>query len=126
MKNAGLLLIAILLAAVLFPLGVLTTLAVALSRGSLSKVLGYLSVSALSTALAIDIMGNVMCRDLLNRVMRKREGYPFGGQGETISRVLGKNKAADTLTDLGRALANLLNWMDKRHVEESAKPIYLP
>ena len=121
MKNLGLLLVAVMLAILFFPLGFFFTLIEAVNRGSVSKALGYLSNSAVTTALSIDLMGNVVVRDLMNRTLIHSEArYEFGNYRETISSVLGKNKALGTLTDAGRALANFLNWIDPGHVERAA------
>ena len=118
----ALLIIALILATIFFPIGVLFTLIEAARRGSIGKALGYLSNAATTLALSIDLMGNVIVRDLMNRALIKGESrYEFGNYRETISSVLGKNKALGTLTGSGRALANLLNRIDPGHVERAAQ-----
>ena len=118
--NFVLLLVALILAALLFPLGILYTLMRCIVRMSMNKALGYLSNTAFSISLSIDLMGNVICRDLFNFFLIHAGGYPFGNNRETISRVLGLNKRLGALTDLGRALANLLNFIDPNHTERAA------
>lgn len=66
-------------------------------------------------ALSIDQLGNVICSRLFNATL----GNGFGSEDETISSVLGKNKAKNTLTFLGKTLAFILNKIDKKHVEKS-------
>lgn len=118
----GLLLAALVLAVVLGPLGIVGTFVYSVLRLFVNPryVLNYLSQSALSLALSIDLMGNVICKDAFNATMRKQGGYGFGQYNETISSVLGKNKALGTLTDFGRLVANLLNFFDPGHVERAA------
>ena len=70
-------------------------------------------------AILIDQAGNVFMGPFLNDTMQ-REGYEFGHYNETISTVLGINKAMNTLTWFGRLLAAVLNWIDKDHVEKAA------
>lgn len=47
-------------------------------------------------------------------------GYCFGGFGETVSAVLGKNKLTRTLNPKGIWCCRLLNWLDPGHVERAA------
>ncbi len=68
----------------------------------------------LSTAIAIDQMGNTFCAALFNYTLQKN-GYPFGNVDETISGVLGKNKVQGTLTKTGKALDFILESLDPNH-----------
>lgn len=70
-------------------------------------------------AILIDQAGNVMMGPFFNDTLQ-REGYEFGHYSETISKVLGINKALGTLTRAGWVLAGVLNWIDKDHVEKAA------
>lgn len=75
------------------------------------------------TQLAIgqDQYGNVLGQYLFNDVLiTKNSQHKFGNTDETISSVLGKNKAANTLTKLGKGIAAILNFIDKDHVEKAA------
>ena len=121
LTNFLLLITDLLLSVILFPLGLLFTLCFCLFRLSPNKALDYLSKLILSLALNINLMGNVICGDLFNTYLRKTGGYSFGRYNQTISAVLGHNKALGTLTDLGRMLANLLNFIDEEHVEKAIK-----
>ena len=118
--NIGLLVVAVALAIVLLPTGLGYTFWWCILVMSPRKAYGYLSNTALAIATAIDILGNVVCRDLLNDTLITPNGYRFGKQGETISSVLGKNKARRTLTKQGQKLTDALNWLDKKHVEKAA------
>jgi hypothetical protein len=47
------------------------------------------------------------------------DGHRFGDPNETVSHVLGKNKAQNKLYPIGKALAWLLNKIDENHVEKA-------
>jgi len=75
------------------------------------------------TQLAIgqDQYGNVLGQYLFNDVLITKDSqHKFGNTDETISSVLGKNKAANTLTKLGTGVAAILNFIDKDHVEKAS------
>jgi len=107
--NIILLILALLLAVVLFPFGWLHGLIT--FRLSISRLSHYL----LTISLSIDQMGNVILAPLFNRIMIKRNGYKFGDEDETISYVLGRYQITKTLSKLGNLLANLLDWIDPNH-----------
>jgi hypothetical protein len=111
MRGFILLIIALLLAIVLLPVGfafqIITTLFKSVNR--------YLFTIAKS----IDQLGNVVCADLFNTTLIKKNGYKFGHEDVTISHVLGMNKKINTLTFTGKLLANFLNLIDKQHVEKA-------
>ena len=121
MKNALLLLIALALGLVLIPSGILYTVYKAIRRRSWRKILGYLDSSAGVLALAIDHLGNVVCRDLFDDIFRTRQGYAFGNIKETISAVLGRNHLRDTLTAAGELLVAVLDAIDENHVIKAIK-----
>jgi hypothetical protein len=72
-------------------------------------------------AVAIDELGNTVCQDLFNNIMRKRGGYRFGNSNETVSYVLGVLKQEDKLLPIGGFVSWLLNKIDKHHVEDAVK-----
>lgn len=115
MKNLMLLLVAIILALILFPLGFVFTIFEAIRRRKKTKFFTYLSKACREGALAIDRLGNVVCRDMLNAFFIKHGGYYFGRQGETISSALGRNLLRGTLTKAGRLLASILDFIDPNH-----------
>ena len=72
-------------------------------------------------AVSLDVLGNFVCAILFNLTLIKKNesAYRFGKQGETISSVLGKNQAADNLTNAGKILAKILNLIDNNHLSKS-------
>ena len=119
MKNLILLLTALVLSALLLPLGIVFTLVKALCTWNWRKIGGYLANSAGALALAIDHLGNTVCRDLFNSLFLKRGGYGFGNIRETISSALGKNHRQRTLTQAGQWLVWILDVIDPDHVEKA-------
>jgi hypothetical protein len=66
-----------------------------------------------STALNLDIWGNVEFRTFWNNhLIKNKMDHPFGLQGETISSVLGKNILTNNLTNTGKVLVWILT---KKH-----------
>ena len=122
-----LLLVALALALVLLPLGLLRTIGEIWFRfftpsgknSPSKKGLWYLGGIFRSVAIWIDQIGNSVCRDLFNRCLITPEWYKFWKVQETISSVLGKNQETWTLTRLGRAVVWILDWLDKNHCKES-------
>ena len=74
-----------------------------------------------STALSIDIWANREFRTLWNTQLRIDGGYEFGVVGETISSALGKNQRDKTLTNCGKILVAILDFLDKNHCQNSIK-----
>lgn len=67
----------------------------------------------ISTALNLDIWGNVEFRTFWNNhLIKENINNPFGIQGETISSVLGKNIKANNLSKTGKILVFILT---KKH-----------
>lgn len=75
----------------------------------------------LNSALNLDIYGNREFRTLWNTAMKIKGGYNFGKEGETISSALGKNKINNKLSWLGKALAFILDTIDKNHCIKSIR-----
>jgi hypothetical protein len=76
-----------------------------------------LNVYFVEVALVLDEVGNVTMQHLLNDILliKNNKTYLFGNKDETISSVIGKNSLTNTLSPLGRALNNFLNFLDKDH-----------
>ncbi len=110
-----LLIIAILLAVILLPVGWLYSLITL--RLSIKRLGSYFKTIAIS----IDQLGNVVLSNLLNDVLINKNGYQFGDEDETISKVLGINKANNTLLKAGKSISFILNKIDKNHVEKASK-----
>ena len=104
MGKVLLLFIAIVLAAICFPFGVIVAMCY-------PKRTIYL----LNIAIGIDQLGNATCGKLMNHTLIKKEGYQFGFEQETISSVIGKNQLTDTLTTSGKLLNAMLNKIQKNH-----------
>ena len=105
--------VAVALSVIICPIGYIYSI--------LKTMFVYSSRLFLLLAIGIDMLGNVICKDLFNDTLRKKGGYEFGNMNETVSKVLGMNKKTNTLTFLGKALANFLNFIDKNHVENASK-----
>lgn len=121
-----LLIVALALAVVLLPLGILWTLGeiwfrffVPGTNSASKKGLWYLSSIIRSVAIGLDQIGNSVCRDMFNRCLITSSWYKFGKVQETISSVLGKNQETWTLTLVGRAVVWILDQLDKDHCRES-------
>ena len=126
LHSLALLIVALALALVLLPLGLLWTLGeiwfrffVPSGNSASKKGLWYLGGIFRSVAIGIDQIGNSVCRDLFNRCLITSSWYKFGKVQETISSVLGKNQETWTLTLVGRAVVGVLDWLDKDHCRES-------
>jgi len=113
MKGFLLLLLAVVLSVILYPLGWVYSMIT--FRLSLKKLGKYWFVMAVS----VDQLGNVVMSTLFNDIMIKKYGHKFGDEDQTISMVLGVNKAMGTLTKIGKLLADILNFLDKDHVEKA-------
>ena len=122
-----LLIVALALAMVLLPLGILWTLGEIWFRfftpsgknSPSKKGLWYLGGIFRSVAIGIDQIGNSVCRDLFNRCLITSSWYKFGKVQETISSVLGKNQETWTLTCLWAIIVKLLDILDKNHCKDS-------
>lgn len=81
----------------------------------------YINKLLISIAHSIDQTGNVICKDLFNDLLLKKQLYKFGNADETISSALGKSKALNDLNLLGKLVAGILNALDPQHVEKAAQ-----
>jgi hypothetical protein len=111
MRGFILLIVALLISVVLMPVGFIFQIIVTLFKG--------INTYLFTIAKSIDQLGNVVCADLFNYTMIKKNGYRFGNEDVTISHVLGVNKLKNTLTWTGAALTWLLNTIEKDHVEKA-------
>ena len=98
---------------ILFPLGWLYSLFT--FKLSIRKLSGYFKAIAIS----IDQLGNVVMANLMNDTLIKDNGHKFGDPDETISMVLGLNKREKSLTNMGIKIADILNKIEKDHVEKA-------
>ncbi len=95
--------------------GLLCTLFISFFKRKLGN--GILNVSQYlrTVAVSIDQLGNVVCKDLFDLTLIKKEGYLFGNPDETISGVLGKNQLKNTLSGVGKILNKILNSIEEDH-----------
>lgn len=125
--GAILLVVAILMFNVLWVPLTAVSVVMILWRYQIKGVFKYINRILRSVAVLIDILANVLFGHALNGLLSKKmnpqtqtASYPFG-RIETISKALGHNKERGTLTDTGRAVANLLNYLDEDHVEKAVE-----
>ena len=111
MRGFILLIIALILSVVLLPVGFAFQVVTTFFR--------HINRYLFTIAKSIDQLGNVVCADLFNYTMIKKDGYRFGNEDVTISHVLGVNKKINTLTYTGKLLSNFLNLIEKDHVEKA-------
>ena len=72
-------------------------------------------------AKSIDKYGNVACSELFNDLLLSKDSkWKFGYIEETISGVLGVNYNDGTLSKTGKFICNILNKIDKGHVQRAA------
>jgi hypothetical protein len=108
LSNIGLFILAVALAVVFIPLGLLYSLLTLrpCPLGSYAK----------ACAIAIDQLGNVFCSALFNdTLIFISPSVAFGDPDQTISAVLGYNQRSGTLTFLGKGLCWVLDTIDPRH-----------
>lgn len=104
-------LVAIVLATVLFPAGIIYA---AVASG------GYISGILFELARGIDQTGNAVCYLLFNKILIKDDSlHPFGDVDETISSVIGRNKLINNLTWAGQLLDLILELFEAGHSVKS-------
>lgn len=121
--NFTLFIVSLFLIVVLGGLGIIYSILKYIFTLNINKSLNHFSKLFLSIAHSIDQTGNVMCSNLFNDLLldNKKQYIKFGNADETISSVLGKNKKQGSLNALGGVLVNMLNFLDKNHVEKASE-----
>jgi hypothetical protein len=119
-KNLIINLLLVIVAIILLVPLIIVNLIVVLIKYWDNGFLKTLSSYFLETAIDIDRFGNRNLRTILNLTMIKADGYKFGNISETISKVLGINKANKKLTKFGCLICKILHIFDKNHCEKSA------
>lgn len=107
--------VSVILASILFPLGLLITFVINLYKRRWKFSFKRLDQQFLSIATSVDTSGNVICKDLFNIVLIEKSGYQFGNRKETISSALGKNQRDGTLTRTGKLVVFILNKIETDH-----------
>lgn len=105
--------ISFILSLILMPTSFIYTILRSIKHGGLNKYF-------YDCAFSIDQSGNVICQHLLNDLMVKPDGERHGDPDKTISHVTGKNKLKNKQYKIGKFIANILNKIDKDHVEKAA------
>lgn len=73
-------------------------------------------------ATEIDILGNVLCGDFFNYILRTKYSFHlFGKLRMTISEVLGLLERDGGLSGIGKLIAKILNKIDKDHCKNSIR-----
>lgn len=112
MRGLVLLIVALIISAIVVPVGFMYQL-VTTCLNAVNKYLFRIAKS-------IDQTGNSICEKLLNDTLLKRTAkHHFGNEDETISSVLGKNKQEGSLNWMGKALAYLLDTIEKDHTKKA-------
>ena len=107
MINLLLLILAIALSIVLFPIGFIFALITFKFR---------LSDYYIAIAYSIDQLGNVIMAQMFNIILIQRDSiFKFGNPDWTISAVLGGNLKTNKLKKIGRALVNILDKIEDNH-----------
>lgn len=103
-KGVILLLVAIVLCILLFPVGFVVGLIPPKRNNYLYNI-----------CIGLDQLGNVVCATMFNLTLIKAGSSKFGNPDETISSVIGKAKLSNRLTFVGKALDWFLNLLDNNH-----------
>ena len=71
-------------------------------------------------ALSIDQLGNVLCAVPFQYIFTKGDNaLKFGNPDDTVSYVIAINQKRGTLTGMGKALAWVLDFVDKDHLQKA-------
>ena len=97
----------------------ISLLLIGIKKKSLKWTIDQLSIYYLKCAISTDQTGATVSMYLMNDFFIFPEGHRFGNPDETASYVFGRNKLDNTLYPFGLKIANVLNWIDKRHVEKA-------
>jgi hypothetical protein len=107
---------------VIVPVGVVYGIARSFYHVHFGNGLKYADKKLLTIAKSIDKYGNVACEELFNDCLIRNESpHRFGNISQTISGVLGINQSKGTLTRTGKAIAGILNFIDKDHCLKAAQ-----
>lgn len=117
--GTSLAILSVFLSAILYPPALLITFFKKVWKRKFMGALKNFDKQMLAIATSIDASGNVVCVDLFNITLIKKNGYKFGNRKETISSALGKNQRNGTLTIAGTALCAILDFIDPNHCQKS-------
>ncbi|MBC7535109.1 MAG: hypothetical protein H7258_05390 [Ferruginibacter sp.] len=98
------------------PIGMIYGFIKCFNGHSLKQAFKTLDNKFFRMAVSKDQYGNVVCEELFNSTLRKKESkHSFGDEDETISSVIGKNLRDDTLSIAGKVLNKILCFFQKDH-----------
>lgn len=117
--GTSLAILSIFLSAILYPPALIISILKAFWKRKFIGAFKNFDNQMLAIATSIDASGNVVCVDLFNITLIKKNGYKFGNRKETISSALGKNQRDATLTIAGTALCAILDFIDPNHCQKS-------
>lgn len=104
------LIIAILLSVIFLPIGFFYSVG--------KKLFDAINSYTYSVAYNINRLSNVVCADLFNDTLIKKnyiKRFPFGSDGKSISYCIGKNLQLTSLSKVGIILNKILDFIEKEH-----------
>jgi hypothetical protein len=109
---------AVLLSALMFPVGILFCLYRTVFYFKKSTPVGYLAYVWFALAVAIDTIGNVVCGPLFNVLfIEPWSKIYFGSIEHTVSLIIGYNKRNNHLKFWGKVLYVIIEKLDPGHFE---------
>lgn len=112
--------ISVILQIILVPLGLIVGFIVKFYDRHIGDALRDADRKFRKMAIGTDVFGNVYCEELFNATLITAAAtYKFGEFGVTVSAVLGHSQAHGTLTRTGKAIAFILDSIDKDHCEKA-------
>lgn len=118
-NNLFIFIVAILLLSLIGTFGLIYTIFWSLFNINKISFLKYWADLIYTLNVGIDKIGNVLLGEFLNKFAIKNKTYRFGNINDTISKALAKNLG--NLTKLGQFIVNVLEKIDKGHMEKSLK-----
>ena len=119
LKNIVLLFVAIFLLFTIGIYGLVYSFFKSILTFSKANFIGYWADLLYQINVGIDMIGNVMLGKFLNHHAIINPGYDFGKVKHTISHVLAVNQKNNNLTEFGKWIVNILEWIDPGHMEKS-------
>lgn len=119
MQGLTLLIVAFVLTAFFTVLSVVITPLVYLIRLKAQTGLNQLGAWFKLIAISLDQFANVTTATILNATLSKPGAHKYGGEDDTISYILGRNKYSGKLTIFGKFIVLLLHLIERNHVEKA-------
>lgn len=120
LTNISIFFVAILLLATVGSFGVFYTILLSIIDVRKTHLLNYWGSLLYQINVGIDQIGNVLLARFLNEfAIQDSTLYPFGRVNMTISHVLAINQINNNLKKLGITIVDILEYLDKGHMEKS-------